>query len=188
MRRDLPTFEELLKIFSAEKLQPIRTIALAICLGMLFFFVVIMILYSTQYGSGNDNSNPELLDLLLPIVIVITISVSSMMFLAGDRILAGMVKTRKFTANDISNPESRTIISLITTFTIIRLALFEGVSFFGLIILLLSVLSGALNSNPVYWLSILPMLLMFFYAAIIFPTSERVAQLVQDKIYPLIEE
>ncbi|QQS36711.1 MAG: hypothetical protein IPM56_01770 [Ignavibacteriales bacterium] len=188
MHRDLPTYEELLKIFSSEKLKPLRIITLALCLGVLAFFVVIMILYYTQYGSGADNSSTEMLEILLMVVMVATVTLLAILFLAGDRIFAGMVKVRKFTAADISNPESRSILSLITTFTIIRLAMFEGVSFFGLITLLLSVLGGVLDTKPVFWLSILPILFMFFYAFIIFPTSERVAQLVQDKIYPLIEE
>ncbi len=188
MRRDLPSYEELLKIFSAEKLKPLRIITIALCLGIVFFFIVVMVLYSIKNENRSPELEPEMLNILLIILFITSFTVYSIVFLLGDKILSGIIKNAKISFAEIVKPDSRSLLGIITSFTIVRLAMFEGSALFGLVILLLSVINNHLDSNPVYWLGSIPGLLMLFYAAIIFPTGERVAQLVQDKIYPLIEE
>lgn len=188
MQRDLPSYEELIRIISNEKLKPLKIITIALCMGVIFFFMVTMIVYSSSYGSDSENGDVKVLEILLPVMAMISISMYTVVIFLGDKILAGIMKTNKLTSTEISNPDSKALITTITSFTIVRLAMFEGPAFFGIVILLMSSLWGVLNSNPVLWVGVVPMLIMLFYAAKIFPTNENVALLVQEKIYPLLKD
>ena len=57
---------------------------------------------------------------------------------------------------------------------IMRLTLFEGVAYFGLVILLIAAMDGVLALFPQYWLNLLSTLVLLVFLPATFPTRERV--------------
>ena len=67
---------------------------------------------------------------------------------------------------------------------LLRLALLEGTALFGLVVCLLAALGGALREQPLYWLNALSALAFLAYAALSFPTRERVETFFAERFGP----
>ena len=63
---------------------------------------------------------------------------------------------------------------------VVRLALYEAVAFFGLVIGLLTSTSGVLAHHPVFWLAAAPTLLLLFLIVATFPTRDRLDALREE--------
>lgn len=73
-------------------------------------------------------------------------------------------------------------LSMLRTAMIIRLALIEGVAFFGLTICVVAATDGLLREQPVYWLNSLSSLVMIGFVLVNFPTREHIELFCQERI------
>lgn len=187
MSNDKPSYEELIKILTDEKLRPLKIITIALCAGVILFFFVTFFFYYNSSVEDVQQSDVNILDILFPVMIIITITMYTVVTLFGNQILKIILRNSNLSARDLVNSEYSSLLSVITSYTIVRLAMMESAAFFGLIVLMMSILSGVLAYYPVYWAGVIPMIIMLIYAARIFPSRENAALLVEEKIYPLIK-
>jgi hypothetical protein len=73
-------------------------------------------------------------------------------------------------------------IALIRAAMIIRLAMYEGIALFGLVICLLAVVEGVMQAYPLYWLNVLSSLLVVGYIVLTFPNAQRIKMVFMEKI------
>jgi hypothetical protein len=64
--------------------------------------------------------------------------------------------------------------------SVVRLAMIEGVAFFGLVVLFLAIQSGILQQAPLYWLNCCSSFIMMAFVGYAFPTRARLERLVAE--------
>lgn len=95
------------------------------------------------------------------------------LFEAGNEQSENILKT--------DDSDVKKAVSILTTYFIIRLSMMEGVTLFGLIILLITALSGALHVNLIYWIGIIPMFIFIGFSISSFPTKEKIIRFIIEK-------
>ena len=81
---------------------------------------------------------------------------------------------RRLLARGLAAPHPERMAVAVRNAYILRLTLFEGVAYFGLVILLISAMDGVLALFPQYWINILSTLVLLIFIPVTFPTRERV--------------
>jgi hypothetical protein len=65
---------------------------------------------------------------------------------------------------------------------IIRLAMYEALALFGLVICLLAVLEDIVQTYPVYWLNLLSSLVVVGYMIMTMPNAQCITMVFKEKI------
>ena len=102
-------------------------------LGIALFAIVCFILYS---GSSIRSEEAGLLDILLGVLFLLSISVYGLASFLPNKILN----------KNIKRPDVD-LLGAVSTYQIIKLALYEVPALFGLVIIVLGITSGAIFSN-----------------------------------------
>lgn len=165
-----------------EDLRNLKIITSALNIGVLLFFAVCLFLYF----SGDNIIDTENLDTSFNDKMLLGVLGLTALMIVMSRIIPNNVFKKDSEAmtsflNERASPVKEAI-QLVTTHYIIKFAMLEGAALFGLVTLLLSVLNSAIRSNDIYWLAIIPMLVMNSIFILTFPTKERVIQLINDKL------
>jgi hypothetical protein len=71
------------------------------------------------------------------------------------------------------------VLGLVRRVTIIRLALLEGAAFFGLAVVLIAKMTGAVAAAPVYWLNALSAVIFIGFVMFTFPTRDKINDLLR---------
>ncbi|MBL1215485.1 MAG: hypothetical protein HND52_19115 [Ignavibacteriae bacterium] len=176
------TTQKLQEEITNEDLRNLKIIISALNIGVLLFFAVCLFLYFS--GDQQEIPKPvdiELIDTLLMLSLGLTVLMIIVSRVVPDQILRNnskMLLADRIDEYSIVNK----LLGVATTHYIIKFAMLEGAALFGLVTLILSVLNNSIHYNSVYWLAILPMLVMNFIFILTFPSKERVIQLISDKI------
>ena len=174
-------FSEFQQALTQSAVIALKVIQGALGAGIIFFGVVIFVL-SQQTGTWSELPDPSILS-LLQILTVAHIVLGLIMALAAPIIFKAIVNERKvetfgtrYTGNSIGSDLSvgEKCLAVIKTGMIVRLAMFESVAFFGLIICFLAVLWGVVGSHPVYLINAGSSLLFIIYIFQTFPTKQRI--------------
>ena len=111
-------------------------------------------------------------------IVVRMLTVVHLVYGAAGYVLAPMLFRRVLTRG-LSSRRSHRVAKALRNAYIYRLALFEGVAYFGLVILLISTFDGVLTLFPQYWINILSTLILLVFVPATFPTRERLLSLIQ---------
>jgi len=174
--------EKLQEEINSEELRSVKIITTALNIGVLLYFAVCLFLYF----SDDHSVNPETIDTSLNDNLLLGVLGLTAIMIVVSRIVPNKVFNKdgeamtSFLYERAAN--SKEAVQIINTFYIIKFAMLEGVALFGLVALMLSVLNSSIYNNDIYWLAIIPMLLMNTIFILNFPTKERVIQLISDKI------
>ena len=171
--------QKLDELIKDKDLKGIRIITSALNGYTFLFFAIILFLYF----KGDPAPKPGPADTELnDIMLIVALSITAIMIIASQIIPNNVFKKFKVTSKSTEGSIVNKSLGLITTHYIIKFALLEGAALFGLVTLILSVFNSAIRYNDIYWLAIIPMLVMNFIFILSFPTKERVIQLINDKI------
>lgn len=176
------TTQKLHEEITNEDLRNLKTIISALNIGVLLFFAVCLFLYF----SGDTVINSENLDTSFNDKMLLGALGLTALMIVMSRIIPNNVFKKNSEAmtsfhNERSSPVKEAI-QVVTTHYIIKFAMLEGAALLGLVTLILSVLNSSLHYNDIYWLAIVPMLVMNSIFILTFPNKERVVQLISDKI------
>jgi hypothetical protein len=148
-----------------EKLKPLRTIVIGLNTGVILFFFVTLILYfKNMPGLIPEKQPAEIYNILLILLAVMT----SVILYASKKIPPIIFK------------KSTNIISAITSYYIIKLALLESVVFFGLVIFLFAIQNSVIYANNIIWLSIIPLFLFLFISLLNFPGTQNIIVTIKE--------
>ena len=161
------------KSLGPETLRGSQIIHIALAFGVTIFFVVVLVLYS--FGSPQSEPDEGLIRMLCMALMVMAISAYGVAFLRYKKVITKISFSEPFVSTEgrVYKNVGDIFVVRLRTAQIIRLALFEGVAFFGLVICILSVQNGLLYEQPIYWAAALPALVVVLLVAQTFPTKER---------------
>lgn len=173
--------DRFMNVMDGGRLRTLQIIQLAITMGVLTFGVIVAIFYfSRQNGEMQNNPNGQreivfLLTLVHIIMAVIGFAGGQLLYnlMVGRRGIAIIGKNLSTQNLSVEDKCSRAIF----TGTIIRLAIFEGISMFGLIVCLMGILFGQIAENPIYWCNTATALFFILLSIATFPTRDRIETL-----------
>ncbi len=164
-----------------EMLKPLQIIFLALTSGIIIFFLIV--LYVFLNNSPDESQmyyDTEVDNILLITFVVFFIVIMFMSKIFPEKLFeAGNEQSENILKTDDSDVKKA--VSILTTYFIIRLSMMEGVTLFGLIILLITALSGALHVNLIYWIGIIPMFIFIGFSISSFPTKEKIIRFIIEK-------
>ncbi len=164
-----------------EKLRPVQIISIALATGVIIFFIICYVLYSMHMVNAQPgNISPKILNVLLYALIAICAGMYSAAFKLPDIIINKSVEALK-NSNDTNETLVDKLLGLHRTYTIIRYAMLEGTALIGLVILIISITSGEIYVNSLYWLTALPALIFVSIIGLSFPTKEKVLTFINNK-------
>lgn len=178
-------FEQFLQ---PQMILPIRIIHLGMSGGVVFFWIAIFIIRQV-IGDVPPNTDPGIFKIFFFIWILLALTIGLAGFLFYSHPLGNMLT--KSTGSSLSGEENdehyAKLINVFRTLTIIRLGLMEGTIFFGLVVLLISVLWGLMEANIYTQLTgfgaaIFTILLFSLYPtkAKVLDECERIVEKVRD--------
>jgi hypothetical protein len=172
---------ELENKITSEKLRPVQIISIALATGVIIFFIICFILYSMQtVDAQSGNLSSEFMNVLVYALIAICAGMYSAAFKLPDIQISKSVEALK-NSQETGDSLVDKLLGLHRIYMIIRYALMEGTALIGLVILIISITSGAVYSNSMYWLTALPALIFVAFIAFSFPTKEKVITFINIK-------
>jgi hypothetical protein len=151
---------------SVEQLRISRTICFAMVAGVLIFLLLILFLYYTQEINNDLRINESyvfILKNIMPIIALIIYSVFLLFpgfFLKPENIRKRLAQVMyDQNRKKIDDPVEKLII-FDRLYMVLRMAMLEGVSLFGMVVLLQAVTNAYIKDNPILWLWILPFFIL----------------------------
>lgn len=166
-----------------EYVRTMQVIHGAIVASAIAFFGVVVFLFSqASPNPAADTQMPNILSIIHGVLGSQLYGIS--WFLYGRHLKSetswGHSNPPKSNGATVSRVEEA--LSRLRTASIIRLAMFEGVAFFGLVVCLLCAMSGVLHVQPLLWLNGLSVLVLIGLVALTFPTKERIISFLRKQI------
>ncbi len=148
------------------ELRAMQAIQAALMAGVLLFSLVVVLLAI----------RPQAAALATPPATLTLLSLVHGAMAIGIWSLAPMLQTALLARArpESGASEAAAALAAIRSAGLLRLALLEGPALFGLVTCLLAARGGALREQPLYWLNALSAGAFLAYAALSFPTRERV--------------
>jgi len=161
--------EEFNRQLTPEALRPIKIIFLALNIGAILIHLIGIIMYYNGMGSYDSGINSDYAKFFLLVETVFVCGVYMTAKIIPDRMMQREGEGASDKALTAEN-----IIGYYQTYMIIKLALLEGASLFGFVVFFASITNNVIYGNPIYWLSIAPVMVLLVYSALNFPNAERV--------------
>ncbi len=120
----------------------------AMVIGVLIFFFVVLFFYiqsADQLLLAGDN--------LILMLTVVHLAYAGIAYPVG-MIVFNRVIARGSSASGMGQVQAGQILAAIRIASVVRLAIYEGIAFFGLVVLFIATQSGVLQHSPVYWLNL----------------------------------
>lgn len=163
------------------KLRPIQIISLALATGVVIFFIICYVLFTLHTANPHQgNISSETLNMLVYVLIAICAGMYSAAFKLPDIQISKSLEALK-NSSDESTSLADKLLGLHRTYSILRYAMLEGTALIGLVILIISITTGEIYENQMYWLTALPALIFVSFIAYSFPTKEKVIAFINDK-------
>ncbi len=183
-----PNIEDIQKTITPQNLMPLKIIYLALFLGQIIFAVIIFIIHLsyTEYPQLSQAGAINLMNILTIAVGFVALLCYFLFFLTHRflKILINLSNRQNFSASDritsINSTSASVLLMKLKVILIVRLALLEMPAFFGLVVILVGILNGAIYQQMDFLINALPLAIFILYVLNNFPTQERVyAQLEQ---------
>lgn len=166
---------------AARQLALIQT---ALTLGPILFLGVVAWLALSGSGSG-QGPDRSLVDLLSLVHGVLALVAFPMALLFAPRRLPKSPRHDAGRSPGAASERVRAALAAVTVATIVRLAVIEGVALFGAVVLLLAVLGGALEQQPLYALNAVSTLFLVLVSVATFPTRDSVLEQARRRLDPV---
>jgi F0F1-type ATP synthase membrane subunit c/vacuolar-type H+-ATPase subunit K len=150
----------------------------------------VIFLYEQNSGGTPNTQSVELIEIMIMVLMILAVSIYSLVimfpkiFLRKENLIKLLTSQELFQKNQGINDPAAHLIGVDRTLMIIRLAMTEGITLFGLVILLLSVQNGAIYTNDLYWLLSLPWLIQLFFTVNNYLSKEKAVERIYNEILP----
>ncbi|HEY6172568.1 MAG TPA: hypothetical protein VIX80_09955 [Candidatus Kapabacteria bacterium] len=149
-----------------KQLKPLKII----CFAIPFFGTVFCIIALFIGGNGSEAGSSDTLNTLRIVHLILTLtSLFSSKFIA-DKVISGSLEV------EVRDTVQTTFLQKYQAYTIIQLAVIEGAVLFGGVILIQTPQS-VLQSDPTYYLHLLPLALLWMRSIQLSPTIDKIEQL-----------
>ena len=158
---------------TAKQLRGIAIIRIALMLGILFYYFVVLLLYSKFNPGSFSKQDMSLMNVLSAAHGVFTLVATTTAFYLSSIQLRPERLTEQ---SNIQTSEEAALyaIGLYRISSLLLMAPIEGASFFGAVICMIGVQNGTIEFYPVYWLNAASAVLLLLVGIMTFPTRERV--------------
>lgn len=163
-----------------------RIISLAIAVGPVIFLLVILIIYLRNKHNLIDYEASDFINLLIYVFIIIAIGAYGAFLFIPQFFSKPEYLRKRFSKpildqkrNEIKDPIQK-LFFLDRTLMVIQLALLEGVSIFGMVVLFVSVVTGYIYTHSLLWLLILPWLFQAIYTVQNFISKEKYLDRIEN--------
>ncbi|MFH1194131.1 MAG: hypothetical protein V1720_00385 [bacterium] len=177
------SIEDFEKSLPAGYLKTLQIIFFAIGTGIFLFFTVCVILYfiNVQPETPPTEEVVSMLSFIHAIIFVALFFTSKFMygFILSDKFNPGKNMMSFQQLGEVRGNYSN-LLQKIRTAEIVRLAILEGPALFGLVIILLSVMSGVIYYNSGYWLNLLSSFALWGMIYINFPRTDKLYEVVRN--------
>lgn len=150
----------------SENLNAVKIITVVLNIGVGLFALICFVLYLS--GEGNSEET-ELLDILLGVLFLVASTTYAIASFLPKKLLINNFKQK-----------DQSLISSITTYQIIKLAMYEAPALFGLVIIILGITNKAIYSNDYLFIATIPMIVFFTHSIITFPNEFRVKSFLKE--------
>ncbi len=142
-------------------------------IGVTLFFGVVVFLYYN--GTADSELDEDVIQTLCLVLIVLGMAAYGVAMFVYKKTFAEISLAESLITSEGKTIENQAeiFVARLRSAQIVRLALFQGVAFFGLVICQLSVMNGLMHASPVYWAAALPTLFVILLVALTFPTKEK---------------
>ena len=169
------------------RISQIIQVAQGVCVVLLFSVVVMLYMLAElpEPTTVEDVNLINLMSMLHAIVAVAMFGVSTLVDRAqfeAARLTNRLKAEFRNTKGERVDDPAMKCLYIIRSATIIRLAFYDGVALFGLVVCLLAAGNGVLQTYPIYWLNVLSSVLIVAYVIKTFPTTDRLKAAFQDKM------
>jgi len=164
---------------TAQQLRVIVLIRIALMLGILFYYFVVLLLYSMFNPDGFSTQAVSLMDVLSAAHAVFTRAAAAAAFYLSSLYLR---PERLACQSNIQTPEKAAFsaLGLYRASSIVLMVPIEGASFFGAVICMIGVQNGTIEFYPMYWLNAGSALLLLLSGIMTFPTRERILDTLES--------
>jgi hypothetical protein len=181
------TYYEFRQQLTPEKIRPIQIIQLGMGLGIVVFGALVLLLYySIPAPRANDITDSLFLLQILTythiLFAIVSYAVTQVVFkkmLSRNRLSKLSYETRNKTIQAGITPLDKCFFK-IQGAIIVRLAMFEGVAFFGLVICLLGAIQGVLQLHTGYWVNAFSTVVALGLILKTYPTRERIEEICKN--------
>ena len=156
---------EIAQGLTAQEFNISRIISLAMLAGAFMFLLVILVFYQINLERAFEVPVDYELDVMIYLFLLLSVIGYYVFIILPNFFLKPANLRKRITQlpnqqTNLPMEESlRALISLDRVFMVIRLAVLDGISIFGLIILFLAVISGTVYEDSRWWLLTLPLLI-----------------------------
>ncbi|MBN2411772.1 hypothetical protein JXQ31_08770 [candidate division KSB1 bacterium] len=180
---------ELEQKITNREVRPLR-ILIAGMFGCVFIFLsVILYMYNRNINNPAVIENqPYLFSILLAAMLFLAIPQYLLLFLLPRILLSpGKIKARLtqpvyYKRRGLIEDPVKILLLLYRHVVILRFSLLEGVAFYGLGILFLSVMNGAIYEQSQYWLALFPLVIMIIFGYLFFPSREKIIFYIENNM------
>lgn len=163
-----------------------RIIGLAITAGPFIFLLVIFLLYFKNEPTATDYEASDFITILIYVFIVIAIGTYGAFLFIPQFFLKAEYLHKRFSKpmldqkrNEIEDPVQK-LFFLDRTLMVIQLALLEGVSILGMVVLFVSVMMGYIYTHSLLWLLVVPWLFQAIYTIQNFLSKEKYLDRIEN--------
>jgi len=157
--------------------------------SVIIFLAVILLLFyknSSDVASMSDNQYYSQI-LLISLIVIAILEYSLVYYLPKFQLTTGKLKIRLSSVfydpkGKIKNEPVFTLLQIYRMLMIIRLAMLDGVAIFGLFVLYYAVSNNLIYSQPIYWISIIPLIIIVLFVYFYFPTKEKIIFYIEKNI------
>ena len=164
---------------TAKQLRVIVIIRIALMLGILFYYFVVLILFSMFNPDSFSKQDILLMDVLSAAHALFTLVAAATAFYLSSLQLR---PERLAEQSDIQTPEKAALyaVGLFRTSSLLLMAPIEGASFFGAVICMIGVQNGTMEFYPMYWLNAASAVLLILAGIMTFPTRDRILETLES--------
>ncbi len=168
-----------------------RIISIALLAGPFLFFLVVVYFYFEKEIGIPEKHSIELMEIMVLIFLVMAVSVYSMVivfpkiFLRKENVIKHLSSTY-VQKKDQNDAHIIKLIGVDRTLMIVRLAMMEGVTLFGFVILMLSISNSVIYYNDIYWLLTLPWVVQVIFTINNYFHKGKVVERIYNEILSVV--
>jgi hypothetical protein len=164
---------------TAKQLRVIVIIRIALMLGIMFYYFVVLLLSSLFHPNGFSKQDTSFMEVLSAAHALFTFAAAALAFYLSSLQLRPERLTEQ-PGIQSSAQAALYAVGLYRASSLILMAPIEGASFFGAVICMIGVQNGTIEYYPMYWLNAASAVLLILVGIMTFPTRERILDTLES--------
>lgn len=175
------SLEEFRKLLNPKEIRTIQIVHFALGAGAVAFFLVVFFLYMN--GPENPTSEAATLNVFSMTLLVFAVVAYPLARWLPEQFYENSLVADSLRKNlPKAKNQADEFLSLFRMASVMRLGIMEGVAFFGLVVCFLGAQSGALNTHPIYWLNVIPTIILLIHVLLNIPNQNKIEDKYRIKV------